>query len=416
MAAEADAIYSVVKEHSRLFLAMAFHETKLGTLFTVEGFDATFKNPVALMTAGEYLEFATWAGAASQWIYRLVIGANTYKGGVYSRTVTLEDLVHVYAPAAAGNDEARYVTVVEERLAAYGYEEEPPVAGTVQLRPVQMVGCSQPVMIPADLQFRVEIIPAWQTNQRPGIPMAPEFYTQHETGNPSFGAGAVMHSRYMHTGAGGQQLGYHLTIDDGVLIQMVPLNEVTWHAGDGAGQGNYKSIACELCINSDSDLDKSRLYAAIVAAGVMQAMGIEEVVQHNHWSGKDCPHVIRSIGYWDDYLAVVAQYRTGQQDAPPYAPADVLDLGEWDGEDRVVNGTTFHACRRKLTARTTTKRYRFGAIDSASIGPDMKKGDKAEILYVFQAKNGGTRWGYSSYGTRFRLAHFTPYVTITPQD
>jgi N-acetylmuramoyl-L-alanine amidase len=423
---ESDHIYAVVSGgYSRLYLAMAYHETKLGTLFTVDGFDATFKNPVALMQDGEYMDFLLWYQAADEWRRRLVDEAATYKGGIYATTTTLEDLVAVYAPGSAGNNEARYCQVVRERLAAYGYTEGP-VAGLRKLKTVQMAGCAKAVLIPEELEFRLQIISAAQTYQRPGRAFtggSASYYTQHETGNPSYGAGAQMHSNYLRQGApdnagNPQELGYHLTLDDKVLCQMLPLDEVAWHAGDSGGPGNFDSIACELCVNVDSNRALSRELAAIVAAGVMSAIGIQQVVQHNHWSGKNCPQIIREIGYWPEYLNLVQRYRQiapGKPD-PIYAAPDLTifdKLGPYDGTDKVVDGITFFACQRTLTARTTTRRLQYADPGAKSIGPDLKKGDLAPIQYIFQTSKGGSRYALTEWGTRLRASHFTPYVSFT---
>lgn len=424
MLAEADAIYSVVTGYSRLFLAMAYHETKLATVSTVEGFDPrTFKNPVALMFAGKYEMYPYFSLASWAWRDRLVDNAATYKGGVYARTETLEDLIHVYAPASAGNDEARYVAVVKERLAAYGWSEGP--MALHKLKPVMMAGCTTPVMIPAELEFRIELIPASQTNQRPGGGFnggSASYYTQHETANTGFGAGAAMHSRYLHQGAPdgngqSQQLGYHLTVDDKLLVQMIPLNEKTWHAGDSGGPGNFDSVACELCVNVDSDRALSRELSAIVAAGVMDALAIPTVVQHNHWSGKDCPHIIREINYWPTYLNLVGQYRGATIPAEDVYAAPELTLltklGAYDGTDKTVDGTTFFACQRTMTARRTTRRAQVASPEAKPIGPDIKKGEQAPVLYWFKNQNKGTAWFLTKYGTRLRGSHFTPNISFT---
>lgn len=427
MAAEADAIHAAAGPHSALCLAMLWVEQKYATLSSIP---VAFHNPLSLAKPagtpadgdGRWERYGSWAEGVRAWRERIT--SPTYKGGVYARTVTLADLVAVYAPPSE-NDSGRYLRQLEERMALFPRTETPPMAG-IPLKQVMMAGCATPVWIPAELAFRQEIIPAWQTNQRPGIPFwggAASDYSQHDTGNPNFGADAPMHSRYMHNGAEGQRLGYHLTVDDKVLVQMVPLDEVTWHAGDGNGPGNMDSIACELCIHSNSDHIASRRYAAIVAAGVMHALGIDkEPVQHNKWSGKDCPGEMRRTGTWNGYLAVFRAARAqmqGEPDAKPepeYAPAVVLDLGVWDGKDRVLpDGTVMRACKRTITARGTTKRYQRAATTAPSIGPDLHEGDEAAIEYVFQARQGGARWAYTSWGSRLRLAHFTPYITIEPK-
>ncbi len=421
MLGEVEAVYEAARPHSRLMLAMAWMEQKYATNSSIP---TKYHNPLSLaLPAGtpadgddRWVRYPDFAAGVAAWKARIL--SPTYKDGVYARTVTLADLIRVYAPPSE-NDTNHYVDTVLAKMGTF------PVRGdamtNIPLKAVQMAGCNAPVMIPETLQFRRELIPTSQTNQRPGIPMIPYAYTQHETGNQSAGAGAAMHSRYMHQGApdnagNSQQLGYHLTLDDKVLIQMIPLNEVTWHAGDSGGDGNMRSIACELCVNVDSDREKSRELAAIVSSGVSNAMDLNTVVQHNHWSGKDCPMLIRQIGYWPTYMQIVARYQRGGEPTPTYAKPILLDLGEWDGRDRTLpDGTVLHACKRLLTARTKTKRYQVADVNAPSIGADLNRGDEAEIEYVFQAKKGGARWGYTRWGTRLRLAHFTPYVTITPK-
>lgn len=44
----------------------------------------------------------------------------------------------------------------------------------------------------------------------------------------------------------------HLVIDETEAIECIPLNEVAWHAGDGAnGTGNRKSIGLQICESGD---------------------------------------------------------------------------------------------------------------------------------------------------------------------
>jgi N-acetylmuramoyl-L-alanine amidase len=422
--AEAPAIYAAVKGHSKLALAKLWKEQKHGTWNQTIPRD--YKNPFSQTRPGassndgvnRWQRFSTYEQAAAYWKDRV-----TSPTGPYKDTVTLEDLVHVYAPDYDNNNEKEYVRQLRERMAAMPDSTEP--SSMRKLKAVQMVGCPNPVLIPEEVEFLIQIIPKGQTNQRPGNILwggGASYYTQHETGNRNYGTGAQNHSNYMHMGApdqdgNSQQLGYHLTIDDKTLIQMIPLNEVAWHAGDSGGPGNMDSIACELCVNVDSDRAKSREFAAIVAAGVMNAVDIPQVVQHNHWSGKNCPTIIREINYWPTYLSLVSTYRKAVGDpGPVYAPADtaILDkLGEYTGLDKVVDGTTFYACQRTLTARTVTRRLQFASAGAPSIGPDLKKGDLAPILYVFQAKKGASRYALTQYGTRLKLSHLTPYVVFT---
>src|SRR5699024_1418415 len=84
--------------------------------------------------------------------------------------------------------------------------------------------------------------------------------------------------------------------DDKQAIQHFEHNTQCWHAGDGRGNGNLNSIGVELCINSDGDYNKTVQNGAELVKYLMDTLnlGINDVVQHNHWSGKDCPKQIRS--------------------------------------------------------------------------------------------------------------------------
>ena len=117
--------------------------------------------------------------------------------------------------------------------------------------------------------------------------------TVHQTGNTSRGANAEMHARFINNGASET---WHYTVDDKQAIQHFEHNTQCWHAGDGRGNGNLHSIGVELCINSDGDYNKTVQNGAELVRHLMDTLnlGINDVVQHNHWSGKDCPKQIRA--------------------------------------------------------------------------------------------------------------------------
>jgi N-acetylmuramoyl-L-alanine amidase len=79
---------------------------------------------------------------------------------------------------------------------------------------------------------------------------------------------------------------------------------------DGSkGTGNRKSIAIEICVNQDGDFAKAKANAAWLAKTLMDRHGISigNVVQHNHWSGKNCPRNLRANGWG----AFVNEIKTG---------------------------------------------------------------------------------------------------------
>jgi hypothetical protein len=140
------------------------------------------------------------------------------------------------------------------------------------------------------------LIPASNTFTRPGNKIVPTFITIHETDNTAFKANAFAHARLQENG-NNRQASWHLTVDDTYCYQSIPFDEEAYHAGTGArGQGNINSIAIEICVNSDGDYKKAVANAAEVTRQLMAQFKItvDHVVQHNHWSGKNCPSIMRS--------------------------------------------------------------------------------------------------------------------------
>ena len=145
-----------------------------------------------------------------------------------------------------------------------------------------------------------DYIPFGRLN-RPGRLNPCEFITIHETGNTSKGAGAKNHASYIKKKD--TQVSWHYTVDDKEIYQHLPDNEDAFHASDGAGNGNRKSIGIEICVNSDGDFGQACENAAELVRELMKKYGIplHKVVQHNYWSGKNCPKTLRAGG-WADFL------------------------------------------------------------------------------------------------------------------
>ncbi len=153
-------------------------------------------------------------------------------------------------------------------------------------------------------------IPVSNKETRPGIKMVPKYITIHETDNTSAGADAEAHARLQERG-NDRTASWHLQIDDQEAIQSIPFDEVAWAAGDGSnGPGNKLSIHIEICVNSDGDYNRAVRNTVEVTKQLMVQfnISISNVVQHNHWTGKNCPRYLRSgekgIG-WNDFINMV---------------------------------------------------------------------------------------------------------------
>jgi N-acetylmuramoyl-L-alanine amidase CwlA len=165
----------------------------------------------------------------------------------------------------------------------------------------------------AELNIVQDFIPAGNSN-RPGNKLTPTFITIHNTDNATKGANAAAHAKYQKgADARKREVSWHFTVDDKNVFQSLPTNERGWHAGNK--EGNRVSIGIEICMNSDLDVPAAYKRAALLTAVMAFQNKIkvpDQIVQHNHWSGKDCPTILRhKQNGWEDFLDQVKQFRDG---------------------------------------------------------------------------------------------------------
>ena len=160
--------------------------------------------------------------------------------------------------------------------------------------------------------IKQQFIPASRTKQRPGYAMTPQYITIHSTGNPK--STAQNEANYVCYNSD-RQASYHYVVDDSRIIQVLPVNEVAWHAGDGgSGTGNRKSVAIEIC--EPGDRKKAVDNAVWLTKELMRDLKIDKahIRQHHDWSGKDCPRILRDSAYIKD--GIDWSYFMAQIDAP----------------------------------------------------------------------------------------------------
>ena len=137
--------------------------------------------------------------------------------------------------------------------------------------------------------IKQQFIPLSATGRRPAIAMRPEYITVHGTGNR---ATAQNEADNVCNNNPTMKTSFHLVVDDKDKIQTLPFNEVAWHAGDGMGTGNMKSIGIEIC--EGGDRVKALNNAVDVVQELMLAYNIDSnhVTTHQAWSGKNCPRIL----------------------------------------------------------------------------------------------------------------------------
>ncbi|MGG1679368.1 N-acetylmuramoyl-L-alanine amidase [Neobacillus sp. NRS-1170] len=146
------------------------------------------------------------------------------------------------------------------------------------------------------------LIPASNTETRPGLKMDPKYITIHETDNTSTGSDAEAHARLQERG-NTRTASWHLQVDDHEIIQSIPFDEVAWAAGDGRdGPGNRTSIHIEMCVNADGNYEQTVTNTVEVVKYLMNLfnISIDHVVPHKHWTGKNCPRNL--LPRWDNFI------------------------------------------------------------------------------------------------------------------
>ena len=172
-----------------------------------------------------------------------------------------------------------------------------------------------------------------RTNNRPNARFRnglADYITVHMTGNRTAGADAAAHASWHFTSA---PYSWHCTVDDSEAWQQLDWGEQGWHAGDGSGAGNTSSIGLEICMNAGIDQEAAYANGAQVVRELL-AMGHGRlgVVQHNHWTGKDCPELIRhEPGRWERFLK---QVKEEDMAADPRVDALIAALGGQEEIDK----------------------------------------------------------------------------------
>ena len=188
--------------------------------------------------------------------------------------------------------------------------------------------------------------PVVSSGARPGIKMSKCIgVTIHNTDNSGVGADAQAHANLLKNSWKNKQQSWHFAVDEDGAYQSIPTDEIAWHAGDGGtGKGNTQTIAIEICMNSDGDLEKATDNAAQLAAQQLKEKGLsaDKIYQHHDWSGKNCPSQIRAGKpySWNTFKAKVAAYYNGNTGSETTKKtvsqlADEVIVGKWGtGETR----------------------------------------------------------------------------------
>ena len=165
---------------------------------------------------------------------------------------------------------------------------------------------------------RKKLVPAAQAAKiTNGKGNAKKYIVVHETDNTRSGADADAHARLQYNG-NSRNASWQYTVDDKEAVQSF---EHTWRCwAAGTATGNNQGIHVEICVNSDGNYTKAVQNAAELVAKIMkdENIPISRVVQHNYFSGKNCPCNMRAGKIsWSQFIAMVKAASGTVQQAQP---------------------------------------------------------------------------------------------------
>ena len=161
------------------------------------------------------------------------------------------------------------------------------------------------------------LVPKSKYNIKCPYEMSPIGITVHNTAND---ASAMAEIKYMISN--NAETSFHYAVDDKEAVQGLPLNRNGWHASDGNGSGNRKTIAIEICysLSGGERFDKAEENAAELIAMLLEeyGWGIEVVKRHYDYAPnkKYCPHRTMDKG-WDRFLNMVKSKMSNNETVTP---------------------------------------------------------------------------------------------------
>lgn len=159
------------------------------------------------------------------------------------------------------------------------------------------------------------------SKMKPCVYMKPIGITMHNTGDlKNVYDDAEQYTRATWPNCNMNGVVVHYYVDDVGAWQNLREDETGWHAADGTGNGNRKTIAIECIMSGTTGTEnlKARDNAARLAASILvrHNLTINDLYTHNHWlkkpdkivndKKKNCP--IYLLPDWDGFKALVQNY------------------------------------------------------------------------------------------------------------
>lgn len=123
-----------------------------------------------------------------------------------------------------------------------------------------------------------------------------ESITIHSTANPK--STAKNERNWLTNPSNNRKASYHIVVDDKEIIEVIPLNEQAYHSG--SSKGNNESIGIEICESGNREKTIQNTVELVGKMLYERNWGVDKLVRHFDWSGKNCPNIM-SANNWADW-------------------------------------------------------------------------------------------------------------------
>lgn len=433
-----EAAWQAAKPHSALALAMLAVESSYGTRFRLD--KAANQNPLNLRppNGDGYMRYPSYPAAMRAWRERIT--SPDYKGGIYAKTQSLDDLIHVYAPDSDGNSEKAYVAAIELLFDRWGIapKEEPMADLKYGLVPY-----------PAVIASHLSADNPWVNGGAPTIPEAIFWHRMVGTWEGTNG--------WFHAGKAATAYGVSVVATDGTggkIYEWVARGSGLYGESSGPAVGPYgdgaklidkvgvngvnrTTKAIEISGNYDTPLDEAARAAIVNLTAYFadqrhipwdqfpNVPGEDRsfVIWHQEITGpayKACPGSVvmaETSALIARVSAVLKRYQTQGQvvtpKPPQYTPALLPDwweesVGSPYPSDNSHKGVKLYVCRRNYVATHGTRRLCAPFGDADRSGPNLAVREKVHGERI----TGDNKWVLTVDGHYVSAAKLSPRITV----
>lgn len=445
--------YAAARPHSALLLGMMGVESRWATTERLN--KLANKNPLNLKMplrpdgtrSPGFMAFGSWAAGVKA--ARERITSDTYGGGVYARTTTLAELIHVFAPASDNNNEQRYVRDVTAYVGSWPREEEPDVLDGIEFGAVPHPDYENRIIPSSDNSAWNDLgardVKAVVWHRMLGSLWGTDGYFRGDGGNRAltdYGVGVAAQD-------GAENDGIILRWNDPLGKRSPWANgAVSAPYGDGLAFVNRYGVngvnryatAIEISGHQTTPLsEKSRNAIAGITAywadryelpwdafPMVPGEDRSFVCWHEEFTigtGKRCPFdtvKAETNALIERTRAVLKKYQTASDkptpNPPTYAdpkPPDWLaeDLERGYPIDHVEGGLTYFAALRPYEAIREANRLQGPDIKAPKVGPRLKVRETFRANYIVRTKEGRT-FVLTPWGTFVDIKALTPRVSV----